>query len=288
MQAQTTPEDDFNDSLDDLIGGPAAGEPRQAKAPPAHYQAPAERFQENCVKCGGTGRRFGGACFGCAGTGKKAFKTSYADRAKAKTGRTARKARTAAENMEAFSAECPDVWAWMNGSTFPFAVSLRAGVEKYGSLTAPQLEAARRCIAKVTVARTEAAARVENAPAVSMDLLTAAFASAGKRKKLPALIVEGLVISQAKSTSANPGALYVKTRPGDLYLGKIIGGKFMRTRECTAEQEAQVLAVAADPKGKAIAFGRLTTTCACCGKTLTDPESIKQGIGPVCATNFGW
>ena len=35
-------------------------------------------------------------------------------------------------------------------------------------------------------------------------------------------------------------------------------------------------------------FGLLTGVCACCGRTLTDPESIARGIGPVCARNRGW
>lgn len=35
-------------------------------------------------------------------------------------------------------------------------------------------------------------------------------------------------------------------------------------------------------------FGRETGVCCCCSKTLTDPNSISAGIGPVCASkNFG-
>jgi len=29
-------------------------------------------------------------------------------------------------------------------------------------------------------------------------------------------------------------------------------------------------------------FGRLTGKCGCCGRTLTDPESVRLGIGPDC------
>lgn len=28
-------------------------------------------------------------------------------------------------------------------------------------------------------------------------------------------------------------------------------------------------------------------SCGCCGRELTDPESIRQGIGPICADKFG-
>jgi hypothetical protein len=31
------------------------------------------------------------------------------------------------------------------------------------------------------------------------------------------------------------------------------------------------------------AFGELTGHCCVCGKLLTDPESIRNGIGPVCS-----
>lgn len=33
---------------------------------------------------------------------------------------------------------------------------------------------------------------------------------------------------------------------------------------------------------QAAEFGKLTGTCCCCGKLLTDPKSIEKGIGPVC------
>ena len=34
------------------------------------------------------------------------------------------------------------------------------------------------------------------------------------------------------------------------------------------------------------ATGRTTGVCQCCGRELTDPQSIEQGIGPICAQNF--
>ncbi len=57
---------------------------------------------------------------------------------------------------------------------------------------------------------------------------------------------------------------------------------------CAPEQEAKVLEIAQDPKGAAIAYGRMTGSCACCGRALTDKDSVAAGIGPVCAENFGW
>lgn len=38
---------------------------------------------------------------------------------------------------------------------------------------------------------------------------------------------------------------------------------------------------------QAAAFGHATGTCLVCARTLTDPESVARGIGPVCAARFG-
>jgi hypothetical protein len=39
-------------------------------------------------------------------------------------------------------------------------------------------------------------------------------------------------------------------------------------------------------KEEAASFGRLYGVCLACGRTLTDPESIERGIGPICASKF--
>lgn len=36
-----------------------------------------------------------------------------------------------------------------------------------------------------------------------------------------------------------------------------------------------------------VAYGRETGNCACCGRELTNPESVALGIGPICASKFG-
>lgn len=276
---------DLNDSLDDLLGAPAA----KPATPPASYVPPERRIEEPCPKCRGTGRWVGGfssgSCFKCKGTGRLVFATTRDERAKAKTARASRATRTAAQNIEAFKAEHPEVFAWMDGSTFPFAASLLEAVGKYGYLTENQMAAARRSIEKLAAAKAASTARIAEAKAVDMRPIEAAFAKAGKLLKKPTLRVAELTISHAKPGSANAGALYVR---GADYLGKIMNGKFIGSRECTPELEAKVLEVAADPLGAAVAYGRLTGRCACCGRTLSDPESVARGIGPICADKFGW
>jgi hypothetical protein len=104
--------------------------------------------------------------------------------------------------------------------------------------------------------------------------------AASKARKL-----ETAVVSFA---DANPGvveylteaAKYVKTVE-DEYLGKILGTTY------TGKPAPALAAIAADPRGEAVRYGRATGSCSCCGRELTDPVSIEQGIGPICVTKWG-
>ena len=271
------------DALAALIDSPLRAEPA---SPPASYQRPT--FTGRCRRCGGSGR-YGnyGQCFKCRGSGTETFATSPETRANALTARRTRAARSAAENLEAFKAANPEVWTWIDGNSFGFAVAMRAAIERYGDLTPNQLAACQRCIAKREAARAADESRVANAQPVSMTALDAAFARAGNVLKRPKLRVEGMVIYPAPATGRNAGALYVRT-DDRVYLGKIAGGRFVRSRECTDAQEAALLAVAADPIEAAVRYGRLTGNCACCGAALTAAESVARGIGPICAERFGF
>lgn len=257
-------------------------------------------FVENCPKCRGGGRfisytgRDLGSCFNCGGTGKMTFKTSREQRQRDKSKSAGRKVRKAQANLDAFKISHPDVFAWFDGSTFEFAIQMRASVEKFGSLTERQLAASYRSAARRAEVMAESKARVDSAPAIDTSKIEAAFAQASSILKKPKLRVAGMVISHAPATSKNAGALYVKSATqtnaegARLYLGKIMGGKFIRSRECADDQEAAILGVAQDPKGAAIVYGRVTGQCACCGRPLENKESVERGIGPVCAEKFGW
>jgi hypothetical protein len=48
-----------------------------------------------------------------------------------------------------------------------------------------------------------------------------------------------------------------------------------------------VQSAAADPYAAAKLYGQNTGTCSCCGLELTNPLSIKLGIGPICREKFG-
>jgi len=269
------------DELDNLLASPLRTQP----AAPDGYKPPT--FEEPCRKCRGSGQwRPGYMCFACNGKGKVVYATSPEARAKGRVQSVKTKQRKAAEKAEgaeAFKIEHPDVWAWMDGSTYPFAVSLRGALETWGGLTDNQLSAAKNAIAKLGAARADAAA---NAKPIELTAIMACFATASAKLKKPRLNVAGFTIQAAGAASKWPGSLYV--RADRAYLGRITDGQFFKSGTCTQEQSNALIELAADPQGAAIAYGKMNGACAICNRTLTDAESVARGIGPVCAENFGW
>ena len=257
---------ELNDSIDDLLSGPVASQPREAIAP-ATYKPLVQQFVESCTACHGTGKfrsysgRIVGDCFKCKGAGKKTFKSSAADREQARLAPADRKEKRIQEDVNAFALANPTVFAWINESapTFSFAASILEAIRKFGDLTPNQLAACERCIAKREAAKTASVERIQNAPVVEsagVDRLKLAFdtaiaySAAKGLKRLPKITIGCLEISPAKATSKNPGALYVVDN--GQYLGKIADGKFFAVRECSADQQANVLKFVADPKAASI------------------------------------
>jgi hypothetical protein len=108
-------------------------------------------------------------------------------------------------------------------------------------------------------------------------MFEAAVASGLKR---PAYRALGLKITLAPATGVNAGALYVVTETDDTYQGKIVDVTFKATRG--GDVHNKLLQIAQNPLEIAIEYGRKTGRCACCGKELTNAESISLGIGPIC------
>lgn len=275
-----------DDPLDDLFNSDPNVVAFPRREPPASYQPPS--FTEPCRKCRGTGNwRPGYPCFTCKGKGSKSFKTSPEQRAQSAASAANRRARTQEENVADFKAEHPDVFAWMDGSTFPFAISLLEGVRKYGALTENQMAAAHRCIEKLAAARAARIDRQENAPTVNADRLAEAFRhAAASGLRYPKLYIAEFTFAPAGAHSRNPGSIYVTQ--DKVYLGRVTEGRFFSSSACNDAQRARVVEVAADPHAAAVAHGLLTGNCACCGRLLTNPESVARGIGPICAGRFGW
>ncbi len=256
-----------------------------------------------CQSCAGTGKWSGpiefaggkhqdGRCFSCNGRGW--FKTSAANRLKARKSAAKSKARAKADKIADATAAFYEaderneklIETLVKMSDWnDFARSLLAGFSKYGSLTDNQTAAAHRMVAKVTtqaVRTTEQAAEGGEVGVAAIDKLFETASSNGLKK--PRFVTEHLIISKAPDSGRNAGSLYVK-RNGD-YVGKITAGEFLpwRAPEGTLELLTKI---ACDPIGAATEYGRSTGNCSCCNRKLTDPVSVANGIGPVCATKWG-
>lgn len=252
-----------------------------------------------CEHCGGTGRWTGGRnqrgeskCFPCGGRGW--FRASAHDRSKARASRRASKGRKIEKAREAFEEQHPGLVAELAALTDwnDFARSLVEQIATKGALTDPQVTAARNMLAKVTQSRAEQARakaeREKDAPEVNLETIRGMFeAAASSGLKRPTYRAEGLVISRAPDHGKNVGCLYV--RHGDIYQGKITpNNKFLATREASPEAAPALQLIAANPMEAAVRYGRLTGSCACCGRALTNKASVEAGIGPICATKYGF
>ena len=288
--------DPFADLGSDFDGLPAMPAPLPVAVSGNPLNASA-LYTERCWKCSGTGLWGShGQCFACQGKGHKEFKTSPAARAKARDNAAARAVVTAEANVEAFKAAKPEVYAWMTKAAstgFEFAESLLGAIAKYGDLTERQLATAERLTAaqaeRDAARATKAAEAKAAAPEVNVGRLEAAFAAAKANKlKWPKITIGEIRISPAGENSTNRGALYVKNRVTDLYLGKVMNGQFFASRDCSAEAKAEVTKLLNDPMAYAEAYGKQTGNCCICSRELTDPQSVARGIGPICADKFGW
>lgn len=245
-----------------------------------------------CPACRGTGRfvaytgRTVGNCFKCKGAGKVSKGVAAAAKAKA----------TRQANELAYREEHAVEINWLRERSekgFRLASDLLSKLDAYGKFTENQLAMIRRIIAE-DAERAEqrkaqwAAENDAKSGEVNISAIQALFDTATDNDiKRPIFRADGLTISKASATGANPGALYVKTTEGDTYLGKIVNGKFMAGRDANADTLTQLQAIALDPVAESIKYARRTGRCGLCGKGLVDPVSIRSGVGPVCAENWG-
>lgn len=122
--------------------------------------------------------------------------------------------------------------------------------------------------------------------------LFAAFQAAkDKGAKRLTLRFEGVNVKPSRDLESLWVTSQSETEDGDYgprpkYLGKITRSGIDSRLSDTVRQT--LLAAANDPLSAAIRYGKVSGECSCCGRELTDPRSIERGIGPICATKFGW
>lgn len=259
-------------------------------------------YTETCTKCRGTGRftswsgRSLGECFACDGKGKKTYRTSPQQRERGRASAHRAKARKVAETLskaEQWGNDNPSEYQWMQAKaeSFDFARSMCDALVKYGHLTDAQLAAVRKCMLRDEERQLqrerERAEREARAHSVDISPILTAFATAkGNGVRWPKLRLDTFVFSPAGDSSPNAGSVYVKE--GETYLGKITASRFIRSRDCSDDQEQRILAVASDPAAAATVYGQRFGRCSVCGRTLTNEESINRAIGPICAERYGF
>lgn len=99
-----------------------------------------------------------------------------------------------------------------------------------------------------------------------------------------------VIITAAKPDSKNPGAFYVRSED-NRYLGKITANGYWRSVEPESTADHVVGAILAkaneDPLAAVISYGRRTSRCSFCGRSLENERSVELGYGPICASNMG-
>ena len=133
---------------------------------------------------------------------------------------------------------------------------------------------------------------VDNTKPSQFEALFNAFEAAkSKGAKRLTLRFEGINVKPNRDNTALWVTSQSETEMGDYglkpkYLGKVTPqGCDSRLSDTVKEV---ILSAANDPLNAAIRYGKVSGECSCCGRELTDPRSIERGIGPICATKFGW
>ena len=174
-----------------------------------------------------------------------------------------------------------------------FASSLVEQYDRKRSLSDRQLDAAERMLAKIAATRAAKAARDEARTQVPVERLSAIHLMFGRAmdggQKRPVYRAAGLVLSLAPLSGRNSGSIYVKDAETGDYFGKIDEHLVYRAVHAAPEWAADALSrIARDPSTAAVEYGRETGRCSCCGRELTNPDSIALGIGPICKDRWGF
>ena len=265
-----------------------------------------KRKKHTCHECGGTGKYRGPRvhqhrdhCFACKGKGY--FMSSREDREKGRAARQDNKERKRREGLDLLEETNPGLVTFLAkaGEWSEFAGSLYEQVQTRGTLSEKQVAAAEsmriKCEAR-RKARAEKRAAQETAEPVYGEL-SRSFLSASEHLKWPKLRLvtengQRVVLSRCGPNSRTPGHVNV-TDGGpfgaNTYFGRIDpeGRAFLRD---TAKGDVEELLgrFDADPDGEIKEQGARTGNCCCCGRELTDPVSVANGIGPVCAGRWGF
>jgi hypothetical protein len=130
-----------------------------------------------------------------------------------------------------------------------------------------------------------------NQPSQFEALFNAFEAAKSKGAKRLTLRFKGVNVKPNRDLTALWVTSQTETEHGNYglqpkYLGKVT----RQTLDSRLSDDIKEVLISAstDPLTAAIQYGKVSGECSCCGRELTDPQSIERGIGPICATKFGW
>lgn len=122
--------------------------------------------------------------------------------------------------------------------------------------------------------------------------LFAAFEAAkAKGAKRLTLRFAGINVKPSRDGAALWVTSQTETEEGRYGLQPRYLGKVTRTgmdSRLPDDVKSVLIEAADDPLTAAIQYGKVSGECSCCGRELTDPQSIERGIGPICAVKYGW
>lgn len=172
----------------------------------------------------------------------------------------------------------------LRGMRSSFAQDL---ARKFNKLSASQYAWAHKLAVDATISD----APKSNQPSQFEALFAAFEAAKSKGAKRLTLRFDGINIKPNRDNSTLWVTSQSETEMGEYglkpkYLGKVTpAGCDSRLSD---DVKAIIMSAANDPLNAAIRYGKVSGECSCCGRELTDPKSIEAGIGPICATKFGW
>lgn len=284
--------DDLESDLD--FGAAQTARPMAEIAQPQFVtakRAPTE-YSQPCSKCGGSGvyrgpSSYGRDCFACKGAGHITFKSSPEARAKAAQQRAERAARAAQAKIDEFAAQYPAEHAWMvaKAPSFDFASSMLQALQKWGTLTAGQLAAVTRMVAREAQYQVEKAQRAQALAEQAARPVEALHALHGVMQKHAKFYAGELTLSRRNADQL----VWIKHANAEKVIGKIDGGVLTLWNRPGVDSKA-VRAMLDEFEGAplqtAMKYGKLSGVCCSCGRELTDDASIAAGIGPICAKKF--
>lgn len=174
-------------------------------------------------------------------------------------------------------------WVQQNAGSNSFAGSLLKDIEKYGYLSERQVAAVQRNL------------RAPAAPSKLMTRIVDVMLTAKQNLKYPKLRIERdnkyIVLSVAGERSKYTDSIML-TDGGPFgdneYYGRISpNGQVHLGRDADSAIVNVLEALDADPAKVISDSGHTNGQCSCCGRELTNPESVELGIGPVCAGRWG-